>query len=515
MSLLEAQRQRHKALNRRHGLGASEVIRQLRHDFVQETGGAAEAGSAPRSAAHPHQLTGPGFRPREDATSVASARAEEIQGLFKTTKKKTNVLEVVRGVVSDIQAQEQKDVDQVDKSRKNKFFKASKRLGIVTILLTEIAPVGCFIARRLSDLHGDDIASLRVFGSLLGDGLWETCAACINAWQNWFRRVKFERNRQSMRAALAWDDPARATAVMRARETLAKSDQVTWLSVQFCRKVNEDKLQSSVYPVTSPPRLRRESGDIFSALAQELREQLAELLRQQMSSANEAERGVVQRWIIKEKTKDVKKVEERDEAASWQLECAKRKLHQSPALAALFQQLYIASLAFSVEKTATTLTQMFSDTSYLRIRIMAVPFANEENGQGEAMIVTSPNHNDVQAHLNALLESVVAIAGRAPIVWQPRKMTPNAENAGEEIVAEMARQKDKDASDALQRSLVRSATYHAAVQGLDAQLRHSFQVVERRLQGLQRQLDPMLLAQSAVLSRLYLDRRGWVCQKEV
>lgn len=41
---------------------------------------AAQAGSAPRSAAHPHQLTGPGFRPREDATTVASARAEEIQG---------------------------------------------------------------------------------------------------------------------------------------------------------------------------------------------------------------------------------------------------------------------------------------------------------------------------------------------------------------------------------------------------------------------------------------------------
>lgn len=36
----------------------------------------------------------------------------------------------------------------------------------MTILLTEIAPVGCFFARRLSDLHGDDIASLRVFGSL-------------------------------------------------------------------------------------------------------------------------------------------------------------------------------------------------------------------------------------------------------------------------------------------------------------------------------------------------------------
>ena len=36
----------------------------------------------------------------------------------------------------------------------------------MTILLAEIAPVGGFIARRLSDLHGDDIASLRVFGSL-------------------------------------------------------------------------------------------------------------------------------------------------------------------------------------------------------------------------------------------------------------------------------------------------------------------------------------------------------------
>ena len=28
---------------------------------------------------------------------------------------------------------------------------------------------------------------------MLGDGHWETCAACLNAWQNWFRRVKFER----------------------------------------------------------------------------------------------------------------------------------------------------------------------------------------------------------------------------------------------------------------------------------------------------------------------------------
>lgn len=480
MSLLEAQRQRHKALGQRHGLGASEVIRQLRHDFEQETG--TEARGPKSAAASQYQVAGFGFKAREDATSVAAARAEEIHGLFKTTEKKTNVLEVVRSVVND--TQEQKQVEPLDKSRK-KIFKTLKR--------------------RMSDMHGDDLANSKIFGFLLGDGIWETCAACMNAWQNWFRRIKFERNRQSMRAALAWDDPERASAVMRARETLAKSDQVTWLSVQFCRKVNEEKLQSSVYPVTSPPKLRRESGETFSALAQELRHQLAQLLRQQMAAASEAERGVVQRWIIKEKTKDVKKAEARDEAAAWQLECAKRKLHQSPALAALFQQLYISSLTFSVEKTATTLTQMFADPSYLMIRIMAMPFAKET---GEAMLVTSPNHADIQAHLNALLESVVSVAGRAPIVWQPRKPSM-AEVAGEDLVVEMEHEKeDKDASAALQRSLMRSSSYRLAVRGLDAQLRRSFQVVERRLQGLQGQLEPMLLAQSAVLSQLYLDRRG-------
>lgn len=477
MSLLDAQRKRHKALGQRHGLGASEVVRQLRHDFEQETGNEAKG---PKSAASQYQAAGFGFRAREDATSVASARAEEIHGLFKTTEKKTNVLEVVRSVVNDTQ---QKQLEPLDKSRK-KVLKALKR--------------------RMSDMHGDDLANSKIFGFLLGDGVWETCAACMHAWQNWFRRVRFDRNRQSMRAALTWDDPERANAVMRARETLAKSDQVTWLSVQFCRKVNEEKLQSSVYPVTSPPKLRRETGETFSTLAQELRHQLAQLLQQQMAAASEAERGVVQRWIIKEKTKDVKKAEARDEAAAWQLECAKRKLHQSPALAALFQQLYISSLTFSVEKTATTLTKMFADPSYLMIRIMAMPFAKKT---GEAMLVTSPKHADIQAHLNALLESVVSVAGRAPIVWQPRKPSM-AEVVVEELVTEMEEKEDKDASASLQRSLMRSSSYRIAVRGLDAQLRRSFQVVERRLQGLQGQLEPMLLAQSAVLSQLYLDRRG-------
>ncbi|CAK9046440.1 unnamed protein product [Durusdinium trenchii] len=306
-----------------------------------------------------------------------------------------------------------------------------------------------------------------------------------------------------MRAALVWNDPGRASAVIRARETLAKSDQVTWLSVQL--KVNEDeKVQSKL---TSPPKLRRESGNIFSALVQELREQLVEQLRHHIALVNDAEWGVVQRWIIKEKTKDVRKAEARDEAAAWQLECAKRKLQQSPALAALFQQLYITSLALSVEKTATTLAQMFADTSHLMIRIMAMPVADDATG--EAKLATSPNHSDVQAHLNALLDGVVAAAGRAPIVWQPGR--PSDEVVVEDMIAEIMEQREKEdkyASAALQRSLAKSPSYRAAVSDLDAQLRRSFHLVERRLQAVQRQLDPMLLGQSAILSRLYLDRQG-------
>lgn len=116
---------------------------------------------------------------------------------------------------------------------------------------------------------------------------------------------------------------------------------------------------------------------------------------------------------------------------------------------------------------------------------MAMPFEDRE-----AMLVTSPKHSDVQAHLNALLEAVVAAAGRVPLVWPPKAL------------------KDQDAFPQLHRSLQRSEIYQTAVKRLDSQLRSSFQLLERRLMSLQKQLDPMILAQSAALSRLYLDRRG-------
>ncbi|CAK9054336.1 Dynein axonemal heavy chain 9 (Axonemal beta dynein heavy chain 9) (Ciliary dynein heavy chain 9), partial [Durusdinium trenchii] len=411
--------------------------------------------------------------------------------------------EVVRGVVMDtldtVKQDEKGKNDTMDRWRKKAYnYKTSKR--------------------RFSD--GDPLASVRVFGSLLGDGHWETCAACLNAWQNWFRRVKFERNRQSMRAALVWNDPGRASAVIRARETLAKSDQVTWLSVQL--KVNEDeKVQSKL---TSPPKLRRESGNIFSALVQELREQLVEQLRHHIALVNDAEWGVVQRWIIKEKTKEtgcrvavgmrqaqvatiagLGRFDPIDEAAPNTL--FSDLAFEPQRSQALFQQLYITSLALSVEKTATTLAQMFADTSHLMIRIMAMPVADDATG--EAKLATSPNHSDVQAHLNALLDGVVAAAGRAPIVWQPGR--PSDEVVVEDMIAEIMEQREKEdkyASAALQRSLAKSPSYRAAVSDLDAQLRRSFHLVERRLQAVQRQLDPMLLGQSAILSRLYLDRQG-------
>ncbi|CAK9046456.1 unnamed protein product [Durusdinium trenchii] len=138
---------------------------------------------------------------------------------------------------------------------------------------------------------------------------------------------------------------------------------------------------------------------------------------------------------------------------------------------------------------------------------MAMPVADDATG--EAKLATSPNHSDVQAHLNALLDGVVAAAGRAPIVWQPGR--PSDEVVVEDMIAEIMEQREKEdkyASAALQRSLAKSPSYRAAVSDLDAQLRRSFHLVERRLQAVQRQLDPMLLGQSAILSRLYLDRQG-------
>ncbi|CAJ1362794.1 unnamed protein product, partial [Effrenium voratum] len=210
MSLLDAERARRKRLEQRQNLGASEVVRHLRENWGDDL--APAPGGASSST---------GFRAKENAKSVATKRAEEIQGLFKTTEKKTNVLEVVRGVVSN------------DANEKSIFVADAKDLLIEARWRRKQA------AFRPAKRPGDDTEQSggTVFGTLLGDGRWESCAACLHAWNNWARRLRFERNRDSMRAALAWDDPDRAAAVMRARETLAKSDRVTWLSVQFCRKV--------------------------------------------------------------------------------------------------------------------------------------------------------------------------------------------------------------------------------------------------------------------------------------
>jgi hypothetical protein len=52
-----------------------------------------------------------------------------------------------------------------------------------------------------------------------------------------------------------------------------------------------------------------------------------------------------------------------------------------PSRQALFQQLYISSLTFSVEKTATTLTQMFADPSYLMHLGLRSKFTSKNRGQ--------------------------------------------------------------------------------------------------------------------------------------
>ncbi|OLP82181.1 hypothetical protein AK812_SmicGene37186 [Symbiodinium microadriaticum] len=142
---------------------------------------------------------------------------------------------------------------------------------------------------------------------------------------------------------------------------------------------------------------------------------------------------------------------------------------------------------------------------------MAMPFlpatADPTTGSLEANLVTSPSHADVQAHLNALLGGVVSAAGGSPAVWQPEPPPPSEQSEGASESKPESRTQDGCGS-ALHRLLANSGAYGAAIRGLDHQLRLSFKAMERRLQAVRKQLDPMFLSQSATLSALYLNRSG-------
>eukprot|EP00439_Symbiodinium_sp_Y106_P029272 s152_g3.t1 len=205
-----------------------------------------------------------------------------------------------------------------------------------------------------------------------------------------FQRGHYERNRRRFRECLAWDDPTRAGAVIQARKTLAKSDKAG-LMLEYDPSWEDAQDQNALYPVTSLPSLRRESGKIFSELAQELREQLSALVESQLEAVSEAEKAVIHRWILREKTKDRAAPKEQTEGAS-----------------------------------------------------ESKPVSRTPDGCGSA----------------------------------------------------------------LHRLLANSGAYGAAIRGLDHQLRLSFKAMERRLQAVRKQLDPMFLSQSASLSSLYLNRSG-------
>ncbi|OLP77851.1 hypothetical protein AK812_SmicGene42043, partial [Symbiodinium microadriaticum] len=359
MSLLDAQRQRRRALDERQEIrSASEVVRHLRQRVqleglrgdalvLEEAAGTATSGFSASS------------------TSTGNFRTDR---LFKTTEKKTNVLEVVRGVFQNdpqqdrsvFAAAEAKDLiiedygkvatmltgDAMDEE-KHCYSGVLERYHHLKLQPSTLNILNA-MAYFMGDIDGmsnletivEELKQLKhqvsgLFGTLFGEGSLGACAACFHAWHLWFQRGHYERNRRRFRESLAWDDPTRAGAVIQARKTLAKSDKVTWLSVKFCRKVTEDAQdQNALYPVTSLPSLRRESGKIFSELAQELREQLSALVESQLEAVSEAEKAVIHRWILREKTKDMQKAFSRDEAATWHLECAKRCLAQSSSLAA-------------------------------------------------------------------------------------------------------------------------------------------------------------------------------------
>ncbi|CAE8714392.1 unnamed protein product, partial [Polarella glacialis] len=274
----------------------------------------------------------------------------------------------------------------------------------------------------------------------------------------------------------------------------------------------QENAPGAAFPLSTPPALRPETGDNFIELCEELRTLLRDVVKRQQADLKEAERVVIDRWMMKEKTKDVRRVRARDDAAAWKLECSKRRLNQAHLLVGLFQQFYATSLARSVERTAASLAQLFSDTSFLQIRVMAMPLlpARTGNDGPEATLVTSPSHGDVQAHLNLLLESVVNAAGLVPRVRidPPPTAPPDANEEESAAAAEAAAfyRANSGCTATLQRFLAGSPSYKHAVQGLDKQLRRSFKAVEKRLEMLRSQFDVNLLTQSAVLSGLYLDR---------
>lgn len=469
-----------------------DVIRDLRRDLGGPAGGLREA-----SAGLAATLPGPASGTRRPATNSAAAFSERhvqgCQGLFKKVKKKTNVFEIVRGVVSD--EEEQAGVPFAptlcDAARRGAFRgRLRKRLGPApTTSSSQVTVEEETRAQRLVERRSTNLSR-----------------ALLEAWHSFVRRDLFARKRAAFQAVFIWDDPVRARMVMSVRQTIFDAEKLSWFSVN----IKSAKLPDTraAFPLAAPPDLRTGTCDDFLHLAEALRQQVHDVVRRHRDHLSERERQVVERWMLKEKTKDVQRLQQRDLEAARQLEVAKKWLAQAPALLDLVEHMYLTSVVRSVENAATFLAQVFGDTAYLQMRVMAVPclrsyeaaVVSEDPQPERALMLPSPGRMEVQAHLNSLLESVVSAAGMVVTI---RKERVTGLGATTDMASAMP---EPDAK--LCRYLTASTVYRQAVVALDRHLHRGFKAIERRLSSICSKFGEPLLVRTALLSAMYINRSG-------
>jgi hypothetical protein len=374
MSLLEAKRRQAKEVNSRRGKSIADVVRELQQDLVHSS-----------YTNPPRRTAGAGPAGQKSVAAFSDRHVIECQGLFAKEEKKANVREIVRDIMAGVVPGRTRHNTTKAKGLSLGFMSSLQTprrarmtgdSGLIQHLSRDLAksakdkqPGKMTQAGRQEEVKGEDLLAMALFGR----HSVETVRLAVVYWGDVVRRERYERNRAAMQANLIWDDPERARMLMGARATLVGADHLSWFRIDTRNAKHKLSDVRSAFPLNAPPMLRSETCDDFNQLADAVKHQMNDMVVKQQERLTQQEREIMERWIVKERSKDIRKLKLADDEKMRHLEHTKRQLTQMPALFSLIERMYLTCIVRSVENAATFLSQIFSDTACLQIRIMVVP----------------------------------------------------------------------------------------------------------------------------------------------
>eukprot|EP00397_Hematodinium_sp_SG-2012_P002371 GEMP01002377.1.p1 GENE.GEMP01002377.1~~GEMP01002377.1.p1 ORF type:complete len:927 (+),score=179.95 GEMP01002377.1:201-2981(+) len=342
-------------------------------------------------------------------------------------------------------------------------------------------------------------------------------ATIMRLWSGLTRRVRYEAKRNTLRGNLVWADPVRGKVLYEVLGILHQTTMLSWFEVKKTTG-KEETPDGGHFPLSEFPCVHASASDDFILVLICLGRVMNNLACMLVKKMGTKEHRIKEQRLcgmdarLESKNKPWRSGKRKPEPNTIELGIYNDCLKKLPSLMMMVDLMFHSAVTRSVESTAIFLSQLVSDTAYLQLRLM-VTAAEGDNEQ----LAVAPTHEDVETHLNSLLETVVTVAQAMPSLFS------RIDSAFVNVLGWHWESPEESQSARfemrLNRYLSESVCYTRALKSLDDEIFRCFARVKRKLVYLQSILGKGLVTYIRILKDFYQSfqvvddatRRDYIC----